>query len=91
MIDPFTTLGVDKSAEDDVIREAYVNLVKKWVPDRYPEHFRKISEAYEKIKSKRERVTHLLFDSLCEADSPFNLSDNILRGSKNVNPCLLSQ
>ncbi len=46
-IDPFQVLGVAQDATESEIRTRYLDLVKKFPPDRDPDQFRKIQAAYE--------------------------------------------
>jgi len=51
-------LPTDASEED--IRQAYLQKVKKYTPEKDPKQFRKITEAYENIKNKRTRIHNQL-------------------------------
>ncbi|NIA10064.1 MAG: hypothetical protein GWP10_10135, partial [Nitrospiraceae bacterium] len=50
------------------IRKRYLNLVKTFTPEQYPEQFRKITSAYEKIKDKRSRVKAKIFSAIMDAN-----------------------
>jgi len=60
--DPYATLGVEKSAKPEDIRNAYRNLAKKYHPDLNPgskaaeAKFKEISRAYEMIGSPEARA-----------------------------------
>jgi len=58
---PFDELGVSPQDDDETIRLAYLARVKENPPDRKPEKFRRIHEAYEAIKDARARLDHELF------------------------------
>lgn len=58
--DPFYVLGVDPEAGDEEIRTAYLERVRAYPPDRAPEQFERIRDAYEALKDPRARVLHLL-------------------------------
>lgn len=53
----YEILGIDKNADQNQIKKAYRDLVKKHHPDRGgdPEHFKKINEAYEILKDPHKR------------------------------------
>ncbi len=51
-MDPYAILGVLSDADDDSVRKAYLDFVRQFSPDRNPEKFKKISEAYEILKMK---------------------------------------
>jgi len=58
MSDPWTTLGVDKTATDDNIKKAYRKLAQKHHPDRdggSDEKFKEINDAYQNIKDQDAR------------------------------------
>ncbi len=45
--DPFALLGVERGADDDTIRRAYTRLIRRFKPERAPEQFQKIRDAFE--------------------------------------------
>ena len=62
MSDPYQVLGVDPSASDDEVRNAYRDLARKYHPDKYTdnplselaeEKMKEINEAYDQIKKMR--------------------------------------
>ena len=61
MTDPFEILGISPDAIDDEIRAAYLARVRVCPPDRSPEQFEKIRDAYEKLRDPRARIRHRLF------------------------------
>jgi curved DNA-binding protein CbpA len=54
--DPFAVLGVDDDAGDETIRQRYLALVRRFPPDREPDRFQEVRQAYEAIRSERERL-----------------------------------
>lgn len=60
---PFEILGVDETADDQQIKKAYLAEVRQFPPERFPEEFKRIREAYEKIKTVKDRLRYLLFDT----------------------------
>ena len=70
MIDPRAVLGIPLNATDDDIRAAYLIKVKEYSPERSPEEFEKIRDAYETLRDPRRRARHLL---LCaDPTAPFS-------------------
>jgi len=61
MMDPFSTLGVTTDADDEQIRRAYLDQVRRYPADRHPERFQRIRDAYEQIGTRRGRLQHRLF------------------------------
>ena len=59
MESPFTVLGVEPGADDEVVRAAYRTLMKKHHPDQggSAEEFMRIKEAYEAIQRGDVRAT----------------------------------
>ena len=75
---PYTLLGIKKSATDDEIRKAYRALAKKLHPDLNPdpkaaERFKKISAAYSLLSDKdmRKRYDRGQVDGQGQQQSPF--------------------
>ncbi|WP_305908014.1 DnaJ domain-containing protein [Methylomarinum sp. Ch1-1] len=64
---PYQILAVSADADDAQIKQAYLHQVKNYPPDRDPENFRRIKQAYEAIKDHHSRLRYELF-SLPEAD-----------------------
>lgn len=64
-------------ATDEMIRQRYLTLVKQHPPERDPERFHKITEAYEAIKDRRSRIQSRLFDTLRNVDTKNALDDLI--------------
>ena len=66
MTDPRELLGVSPDAGEEEIRAAYVRRVKEHPPDRSPEEFERIRDAYDSLREPRRRMR----DSLLAVD-PF--------------------
>lgn len=58
--DPFVELGVDENADDETIKRRYLALVRAHPPDREPERFQMLREAYEAISGRRQRMEQKL-------------------------------
>jgi len=56
MIDPYEALGLDHDADPEAIRRRYLELVRRYPPEREPERFARIREAYDRL---RDPVIHL--------------------------------
>jgi molecular chaperone DnaJ len=60
MTDPYSTLGIDRSATDDEVKKAYRAMCRKYHPDKNPgnqaaeEMFKIVQEAYEQIMNERK-------------------------------------
>jgi curved DNA-binding protein CbpA len=55
-----TILGVPENASDEDIRAAYLGKVKEFPPDRCPEEFERIRDAYDTLRDPRKRAKSLL-------------------------------
>ncbi len=58
---PYELLNVADAADDGDIKQAYLQQVKKSPPDRDPEKFQKIHDAYTAIKDHKSRLKFELF------------------------------
>lgn len=65
-MDAGRVLGVNHDATEEEIRAAYVRKVREHPPDRSPEEFERIRDAYNSLRDPRQRMR----DSLLSAD-PF--------------------
>lgn len=54
--DPFAVLGLDEAAGDDAIKQRYLALVRAFPPDRQPDRFQEIRQAYEAVRNQRLRL-----------------------------------
>ena len=59
--DPLVVLGVHADAGDEEIRSAYLRKVKEFPPDRSPNEFEQVRDAYNMLRDRRRRVRHFLF------------------------------
>jgi curved DNA-binding protein CbpA len=62
MTDPYEVLGVARDADDETIRHRYLELVRQFPPDRNPEKFAAVREAYERTRDPVTRLDSQLFD-----------------------------
>ena len=60
-MDPFAVLGIEETADDEAVRAAYVQALRASPPDRDPEGFRRIREAYEALRDTESRLALRLF------------------------------
>jgi len=63
MTDPYQTLGLKDDADDETIRQRYLELVKRFPPEQQPERFAAIRAAYEAVRDRDTRLRHRLFES----------------------------
>lgn len=60
-MDPFAGLGVAHDATDDQVEARYRTLVRRFPPDRDPEAFSIVAQAYERIRTAEGRARAVLF------------------------------
>lgn len=60
MIDALEILGIGSGAGQDEIRAAYLRKVKEYPPERFPEEFERIRDAYETLRDPRRRMRNML-------------------------------
>ncbi len=48
--DPYALLGVRPGASAKEVRKAYTRLIRHYKPEQYPEHFRRIRDAFETLQ-----------------------------------------
>ena len=65
---PWTILGVDLNADDRQVRAAYLQKVKAFPPDRAPEQFERVRDAYEQLRDPRRRGRSMILSADPQAD-----------------------
>jgi DnaJ-class molecular chaperone len=60
-MNPDEILGVPANASEEDIRTAYLDRVKEFPPDRAPEDFERIRDAYNILRDPRKRAEAMLF------------------------------
>jgi curved DNA-binding protein CbpA len=61
MTNPYEALELPTTASDEEIRRRYLELVRQFPPDRAPERFAAIREAYEELRDPIKRLEKQLF------------------------------
>ncbi len=82
MSDPYLTLGVAADADDTAIRAAYLAAIKASPPEQNPKRFEALRNAYEAIRTRKDRLAYDLFDT-----SPLELIDVLDRAAPVAQPC----
>ncbi len=76
MTDPYAILGVRPEAEDETIRNRYLELVKQFPPEQQPERFAAIRQAYESVRDLEKRLHYLVFEA-GRKESPATLIEEL--------------
>ena len=63
MNDPWLLLGVPRDADDETIRRAWLDAVRRYPPERDPARFQAVRAAFERIDTRRHRLAHVLFEA----------------------------
>ena len=61
--DPHQLLGIPPEASEEEVRAAYLRKVKEYPPDRAPQDFEKVRDAYETLRDPRRRTRQLLLSA----------------------------
>ncbi|WP_406698194.1 DnaJ domain-containing protein [Singulisphaera sp. Ch08] len=62
MNDPYELLGVPRDADEAEIRRRYLELVREFSPERDPERFVAIREAYDMLRDPLKRLETQIFN-----------------------------
>lgn len=68
MLAHYLTLGLEESATDEQIRTRYLELIKAHPPERDPQRFQDVTQAYEAIKDRRVRIYSRIFSGRNTSD-----------------------
>jgi curved DNA-binding protein CbpA len=60
--DPYAVLGLARGCGEAEVRRRYLELVRQYPPDRAPDRFTEIRQAYEKLRDPVVRVESKLFE-----------------------------
>ena len=62
MTEPHEVLGLDSGADSAAVRRRYLELVRQFPPDREPERFAAVRNAYDQLRDPRARMQKRLFE-----------------------------
>ena len=63
MSDPWEVLGLAGDCDDETIRRRYLELVRQFPPERHPERFAAIRQAYESLRDLDTRLRYRIFEA----------------------------
>jgi curved DNA-binding protein CbpA len=63
MTDPYQVLELAPDSDDETIRRRYLELVRRFSPERCPEKFAAIRSAYESLRDLDTRLRYRLFEA----------------------------
>ncbi|MFH0782903.1 MAG: DnaJ domain-containing protein [Pseudomonadota bacterium] len=73
---PYEILEVTEDAGDVLIKKAYLIMVRRYPPERFPDDFQRIYRAYELIKTDQDRLSYRLFH--CALPAPAEIAAMLL-------------
>ncbi|MHB1565014.1 MAG: DnaJ domain-containing protein [Leptospirillum sp.] len=62
MFDPYSILDIPRTADDRIVRNAYIKAISDSPPERDRERFEQVRQAYEAIGTEKARLAYDLFD-----------------------------
>lgn len=86
---PYEILEVEDNADDTGIKKAYLHMVRRYPPERFPDDFQRIYRAYELIKTEEDRLSYRLFHS--ELPDPSDIAALLLQKEKQSVPTSCEQ
>jgi curved DNA-binding protein CbpA len=63
MTDPYDVLELPADADDEAIRNRYLELVRRFPPEQNAERFAAVRAAYESLRDLNTRLRHRLFEA----------------------------
>lgn len=78
-MNPFLVLDVPVTATDEEVRAAYQRLLRRFSPEHRPEEFQLIQEAYQALRTARDRWQWRLFHLPKERTSPLQAMEAFAR------------
>lgn len=85
-MNPYDQLGIGPDADDAAVRGAYLEAVKQFPPDRFPERFAAVNQAYETLKNEDSRLQYLLFSQKSWTTSPMEAVRSHFNANKQRTP-----
>lgn len=73
---PYEVLEVPEDADDVLVKKAYLGMVRRYPPERFPDDFQRIYRAYELIKTDEDRLSCRLFH--CTLPAPAEIAAILL-------------
>lgn len=83
---PFITLNVPLNCSDADVRSAYQTLLRKFSPEHRPEEFQQIQEAYQTLKTERDRWTWRLCNLKENQNDPMVALEEFVHLPSRFNP-----
>ena len=93
MNNPFHVLNVPEDADDQMVRKAYLRLVKQYPPEQAPDQFKRIQDAYHCTQTEKARLQYRLFNTQAPSfeqwlEQAFNLPEAGALTASDIRECL---
>lgn len=85
-MNPFLVLDVPLDASDADVRTAYQSLLRRFPPERQPEKFQIIQEAYQELRTERDRWNWRLLHLCGGHEGPLEALENFTRLPARIRP-----
>lgn len=69
----YDILGVTPEANDKTVRNAYLEAIRLFPPERDPDRFATLNAAYQTLKDEESRRRYDLFSTQCPERSPWEV------------------
>lgn len=63
MTNPLEVLNLPAESDDETIRRRYLELVREFPPEQFPERFAAVRAAYEQLRDLDTRLRYQLFEA----------------------------
>lgn len=74
---PYEILEIEEDVDDAKIKKAYLGMVRRFPPERFPDDFQRIYKAYEQIRTSEDRLSYRLFH--CTLPEPEDIAALLLQ------------
>jgi DnaJ-domain-containing protein 1 len=64
MTDPYEVMGLARNADPEAVRRRYLELVRQHTPEREPQRFAAIREAYDQLRDPVINLENRLFSNV---------------------------
>lgn len=90
-MDPYVVLGVSKGSDDETVRAAYLDAVRRYPPEQDGQRFAEVQQAWEMLKDRRSRLRYALFSTEMPAQGPLDALRMLLRYGQPRTPPTLTE
>lgn len=83
--DDYVLLGINRDADERILKRAYARLIRKFKPEHHPQQFARIRAAYEAIQKRLAWISELRSP---ETDDPISIDDlnQLLKSPRETSP-----